>query len=144
MKASSRHDYRSYAPLFRGGGLSLLSKLGVLLAGVLVADPALAAQWSRPTESGGELTRSLTNAGNGVTTGSTTRTGPNGGSFTSSSTCSGGIVGGCSRSYSGVGANGKSFWGSRMSAYGPYGSRSVSGFTGPNGRTAYDFRRFRY
>jgi hypothetical protein len=108
-----------------------------------IASPAAAEEWSRPTLHGGELTRSVTSEGGGVYSGTTTRSGANGGTYSSSTTCANGVVARCSRSYSGVSAAGKSFSGERLSAYGPFRARSVGSFTGPNGNTAYGFRRFR-
>ena len=110
---------------------------------VAVAGPAAAEEWSRQTVNGGEITRSITNEGGGAYSGTTTRTGANGGTYSSSSTCMNGVVARCSRSYSGVGANGRTFSGERASAYGPFRGRSVGSFTGPNGNTVYGFRRFR-
>lgn len=120
---------------------SLLS-LAALVA-VSTAGPAAAEQWTRTTPRGGQISRSVTNDGNGVYSGTTTRTGSNGGSYTSSSSCGAGVVTRCSRSYSGITANGKTFSGQRLSAHGPYNTRSVGSFTGPNGNHYVGFRRIR-
>jgi hypothetical protein len=104
---------------------------------------AIASPAAAETLHGGELTRSVTSEGGGVYSGTTTRSGANGGTYSSSTTCANGVVARCSRSYSGVSAAGKSFSGERLSAYGPFRARSVGSFTGPNGNTAYGFRRSR-
>ncbi|RWA64578.1 hypothetical protein [Mesorhizobium sp.] len=121
-------------------------KLPLICLGAVVvwsiASPASAEEWTRKTANGGEISRSVTRDGN-VYTGSTTRIGPNGGTYTSSSTCKAGVVDRCSRSYSGTGPNGQTFSGQRYSAAGPFGGRSVGRFTGPNGNTVYGFRRWR-
>lgn len=106
------------------------------------ASPASAEEWKRPTAHGGEINRSVGKDGN-VYTGSTTRTGPNGGTYTSNSKCVGGIVDRCARSYSGTGPNGQTFSGKRVSARGPFRGRSAGSFTGPNGNTVHGFRRWR-
>ncbi|MCV3209376.1 hypothetical protein OHD62_23110 [Mesorhizobium sp. YC-39] len=115
--------------------------LGAMLV-ISTAIPAVAEEWKRPTAHGGEISRSVTGDG-GVYTGSTTRTGPNGGTYTSTSKCVAGVVDRCSRSYSGVGPDGQSFSGKRVSARGPFHGRSAGSFTGPNGKTVYGFRRWR-
>ncbi len=106
------------------------------------ASPASAEEWKRPTAHGGEISRSVGTDGN-VYTGSTTRTGPNGGTYTSSSKCVEGVVDRCARSYSGTGPNGQTFSGKRVSARGPFHGRSAGSFTGPNGNTVHGFRRWR-
>ncbi|TPM98577.1 hypothetical protein [Mesorhizobium sp. B2-1-5] len=106
------------------------------------ASPASAEEWQRPTVHGGEISRSVGKDGS-VYTGSTTRTGPNGGTYTSSSKCVGGVVDRCARSYSGTGPNGQTFSGKRVSARGPFRGRSAGSFTGPNGNTVHGFRRWR-
>ncbi|CAN7671121.1 hypothetical protein [Mesorhizobium sp. LjNodule214] len=105
------------------------------------ASPASAEEWKRPTARGGEISRSVSKDVNAYT-GSTTRTGPNGGTYTSSSTCVGGVVDRCSRSYSGTGPEGQTFSGKRVSAAGPFRGRSAGSLTGPNGNTVYGFRRW--
>lgn len=116
--------------------------LGAVLL-ISLASPAAAKDWTRTTPRGGEVSRDLTNQGGGHYSGTTSRTGANGGTYSSSSSCVNGFVATCSRSYSGAGPNGKSFSGDRKSAYGPYRARSVGRFTGPNGNTVYGVRRFR-
>lgn len=106
------------------------------------ASPASAEEWKRPTAHGGEISRSVGKDGN-VYTGSTTRTGPNGGTYTSNSKCVGGVVDRCARSYSGTGPNGQTFSGKRVSARGPFRGRSAGSFTGPNGNRVHGFRRWR-
>jgi len=120
--------------------VSLLS-LATLVA--ISAGPAAAEEWTRTTASGGQISRSVTNDGNGVYSGTTTRTSAKGGSYTSSSSCGAGVVTRCSRSYSGVTASGKTFSGQQLSAHGPFNTRSVGSFTGPGGRHWVGFRRFR-
>ncbi|MBZ9887375.1 hypothetical protein LB559_05385 [Mesorhizobium sp. BR1-1-3] len=122
-------------------------KIPILCLGAMLAwsaaSQASAEGWQRPTAHGGEISRSVTKDG-GVYTGSTTRTGPNGGStYTSSSKCVGGVVDRCARSYSGTGPNGQTFSGKRVSARGPFRGRSAGSFTGPNGNTVHGFRRWR-
>ena len=121
-------------------------KLSLFCLGAMVvwsaASPASAEEWTRKTVHGGELSRSVGKDGD-VYTGSTTRTGPNGGTYTSSSTCTAGVVDRCSRSYSGTGPNGQTFSGKQVSAAGPFRGRSAGNFTGPNGNTVYGFRRWR-
>lgn len=112
------------------------------LVAVCAAGPAAAEEWTRTTASGGQISRSVTNDGNGVYSGTTTRTGAKGGSYTSSSSCGAGVVTRCTRSYSGVTANGKTFSGQRLSAHGPFNTRSVGSFTGPDGRHWVGSRRF--
>jgi hypothetical protein len=120
---------------------SLLSFAALVTISAVV--PANAEDWTRTTPRGGQISRSVTNDGNGIYSGTTTRTGVNGGSYTSSSSCGAGVVTRCSRSYSGVTADGKTFSGQRLSAYGPYNSRSVGSFTSPGGNRYVGFRRIR-
>ncbi|MBZ9678720.1 hypothetical protein [Mesorhizobium sp. ES1-1] len=115
--------------------------LGAML-GWSAVSPAAAEEWKRPTTHGGEISRSVGRDGN-IVTGSTTRTGPNGGTYTSTSKCVGGVVDRCARSYSGTGPDGQSFSGKRLSARGPFRGRSVGSFTGPDGNTIHGFRRWR-
>jgi hypothetical protein len=115
--------------------------LGVIFL-ASAASAASAEEWKRPTAHGGEISRSVGKDGN-VYTGSTTRTGPNGGTYTSSSKCVGGVVDRCARSYSGTGPNGQTFSGKRVSARWPFHGRSAGSFTGPNGNTVHGFRRWR-
>ncbi|TIP13450.1 hypothetical protein [Mesorhizobium sp.] len=120
--------------------IHLLCLAAMLVAATAV--PAAAEEWQRPTAHGGEISRSVSRDG-GVYTGSTTRTGPNGGTYTSSSKCVTGVVDRCARSYSGTGPDGQSFSGKRVSARGPFRGRSAGSFTGPDGNTAFGFRRWR-
>lgn len=121
---------------------SPLLSLAALVA-ISAAAPANAEDWTRTTPRGGQVSRSVTNDGNGIYSGTTTRTGVNGGSYTSRSSCGAGVVTRCSRSYSGETADGKNFSGQRLSAHGPYNSRSVGSFTGPGGNRYVGFRRIR-
>jgi hypothetical protein len=118
-----------------------LTCLGAMFVASAVV-PATAEEWQRPTAHGGEISRSISREGN-FYTGSTTRTGPNGGTYTSSSKCVAGVVGRCARSYSGTGPDGQSFSGKRVSARGPFRGRSAGSFTGPDGNMVFGFRRWR-
>jgi hypothetical protein len=112
-----------------------------LVLAMAAASPASAEEWKRPTAHGGELSRDVTREGY-VYYGETTRTGPNGGSYSSSSTCHDGVaVNRCARSFSATGPEGNSWSGERYSARGPYPARSVGSVTGPNGNTAVGIRR---
>lgn len=122
---------------------SLKSRFLATFIAISAAGPVAAEEWTRTTPGGGQISRSVTNDGNGVYSGTTTRTGANGGSYTSSSSCGAGVVTRCSRRYSGVTANGETFSGQRLSASGPYGTRSVGSFTGPDGNRYAGFRRIR-
>ncbi len=121
---------------------SLLKPSFVVLALALLAgSPASAEQWKRPPAQGGELPREVTRDGY-VYPGETTRTGPNGGTYTSSSTCHDGVaVNRCKRSFSATGPEGRTWAGERYSARGPYRARSVGRVTGPNGNTVVGIRR---
>lgn len=122
------------------------TKFSVLSLGAILvwsaASPAAAEDWQRSTARGGVISRSVGETGN-IHTGSTTRTGPNGGAYTSNSSCIGGVVVRCARSYSGAGPNGKTYEGSRASARGPFHGRSVGSLTGPDGNTVHGVRRWR-
>ena len=115
--------------------------LGAMLV-ASAAVPAAAEEWQRPTCMAAKIGRSVSREG-GVYTGSTTRTGPDGGSYTSSSKCVAGVVDRCARSYSGTGPDGQSFSGKRVSARGPFRGRSAGSFTGPDGNTVFGSRRWR-
>jgi hypothetical protein len=103
------------------------------------ASPASAEQWKRQTVLGGELTREVTRDGS-VYSGETTRAGPNGGTYSSNSTCLDGAVNRCKRSFSAIGPNGKSLSSQRYSARGPYRVRSAGSVTGPGGNTYFGVR----
>ncbi|CAN7510418.1 hypothetical protein [Mesorhizobium caraganae] len=126
--------------------MTFLTKIQLFCLGAIflasAASPASAEEWKRPTAHGGEISRSVGKDGN-VYTGSTTRTGPNGGTYTSNSKCVGGVVDRCARSYSGTGPHGQTFSGKRVSARGPFHGRSAGSFTGPNGNRVHGFRRWR-
>ncbi len=119
----------------------LRSSLVALNLMLLAAAPAAAEQWKRPTVHGGELSRQVTRDGR-VYNGETTRTGPNGGTYSSSSTCFDGAVDRCKRSYSATGPEGKTWSGERYSARGPYRVRSAGVVTGPEGNSVVGARRF--
>ena len=111
--------------------------LGVVA--MLVPLPAKSAEWTRDTRSGGQITRSVTKDGN-IYSGQTTRVGPNGAVYSSSSACRGGIVDRCRRSYSATGADGRTYSGSTVTARGPHRVRSVGVHNGPDGKVGV-FRR---
>jgi hypothetical protein len=112
--------------------------LGVAM--LLGAAPAMSAEWTRDTQNGGQITRSVTGDGN-VFSGQTTRVGPNGATYTSNSTCRGGVVDQCRRGYSAIGPNGRTYSGSTVTARGPHGVRSIGVHTGPRGNVGIGFRR---
>ena len=105
------------------------------------ASPAAAEQWKRPTAHGGELSREVTRDGR-VYSGETTRTGPNGGTYSSSSTCFDGVVNRCKKSFSATGPEGKTLSGTSYAARGPLRVRKAGAVTGPNGNTVVGARRF--
>ncbi|MCX7304981.1 MAG: hypothetical protein NTV73_11705 [Hyphomicrobiales bacterium] len=114
-----------------------------LLALALVAFTASSApaeQWKRPTSHGGEITREVTNDGR-VYQGATTRTGVNGGTYSSSSTCIDGAVDRCRRSYSATGPQGKTVSGKSYLALGPDKGRQIGYFQGENGNRYAGVRR---
>lgn len=114
--------------------------LGMGLLAVGSVTSAEATEWRRGTVHGGHLSRSI--VGNGlVYSGQTTRIGPNGGIYTSNSTCVNGIVDRCRRSYSATGPAGRSVSGHRASAHGPYRTRSAGIVTGPRGNSVVGVRR---
>ncbi|CUA86758.1 hypothetical protein Ga0061061_1036 [Chelatococcus sambhunathii] len=99
------------------------------------AGVAPAAEWTRGTVQGGQLSRHVTGDGL-VYSGQTTRVGPNGGTYTSSATCLNGVVDRCRRSYTAIGPAGGTYSGERASARGPFRVRSVGRITGPDGGVA--------
>jgi hypothetical protein len=119
-------------------GKTSLAALG--LVALIGACPASAKEWSRDTVHGGRITRSITADGR-IYSGQTTRVGPNGGSYNSSTTCRNGIVDRCHRTFSATGPNGKTYSGYRATARGPYQVRSVGTITGPRGNVAVGGRR---
>lgn len=111
------------------------------LAALLYASSAGAAEWSRGTAYGGQLTRNV-DADGLVYPGETVRTGPNGGSYLSSSTCLDGLfVDRCHRSFSASNPNGGTYSGDRLTAWGPSRVRSIGTVTGPNANVVVDSRR---
>ncbi|YBV94661.1 hypothetical protein M1D80_01305 (plasmid) [Phyllobacteriaceae bacterium JZ32] len=112
--------------------------LGVVI--LLGPAPAMAAEWTRDTRNGGQITRSVTRVGN-IYSGQTTRVGPNGATYTSNSTCRDGFVDRCRRSYSATGPNGRAYSGNTVTARGPYRVRSIGVHTGPRGNVGMGFRR---
>lgn len=112
--------------------LTLAALTFALVAG---ASSAQAAEWTRSTVNGGQITRSVTGDGY-VASGTTTRTGPNGGSYSSGTTCvNGWTVDRCHRDYSATTANGDTYYGHRTSARGPYQVRTTGVWTGPEGNS---------
>jgi hypothetical protein len=121
---------------------NLLKPTFVALALVMVAAaPASTAEWKRNTVHGGELTRELTRDGR-VYTGETARVGPNGGTYSSSSTCFDGFVDRCKRSFSATGPEGKTVSGKSYTARGPHRVRQAGVVTGPDGNSIVGARRF--
>jgi hypothetical protein len=116
-----------------------LVALALVLAAV--ASPAAAEEWKRPTAHGGELTREVTRDGR-VYSGETTRVGPNGGAYSSRSTCFDGVVDRCKRSFSATGPEGKTVSGKGYAARGPFRVREAGVVTGPNGNSVAGVRRF--
>lgn len=111
------------------------------LAALLGASSAGAAEWSRGTAHGGQLTRNVDTDGL-FYSGETVRTGPNGGSYTSNSTCLDALlVDRCHRSFSATGPNGEMYSGDRVTAWGPNRVRSIGAVAGPNGNVVVDARR---
>ncbi|MET3648984.1 hypothetical protein [Phyllobacterium ifriqiyense] len=102
--------------------------LGVVV--MLIPVQAMSAEWTRETRSGGQITRSVTKDGN-IYSGQTSRVGPNGATYTSSSACRDGIIDRCRRSYSATGRNGQIFSGNSVTARGPYRVRSAGVHEGP-------------
>ncbi len=119
----------------------LRSSIAALNLMLLALAPAAAEQWKRPTVHGGELTREVTRDGR-VHTGETSRSGPNGGTYASSSACFDGVVDRCKRSFSATGPEGRTWSGDRYSVRGPYRVRSAGVITGPEGNSVVGVRRF--
>ena len=109
----------------------------IALAGVTSVS---AAEGTRGTVRGGQLTRSFSGEGP-VYSGQTTRVGPNGGTYTSNSKCLDGVVDRCRRSYAATGPNGKTYTGERATARGPFGVRSIGAVSGPRGNVAVGAHR---
>ncbi|MGO7212497.1 hypothetical protein ACC817_12455 [Rhizobium ruizarguesonis] len=115
----------------------------MLIAGaplLAMAAPGNAEERTRPTVYGGQLTRSVTGE-NGNYSGTTTRMGANGATYTSSGQCVSGIVDRCARSYSATGPNGSTVTGKHATAVGPWRVRTARSATGPEGRRALTLRR---
>lgn len=116
----------------------IFAALGVAM--LLGSAPAMSAEWTRDTRNGGQITRSVTRDDN-IYSGQTTRVGPNGGTYTSNSTCRDGSVNQSRRGYSATGPNGRTYSGNSVTARGPHGVRSISVHTGPRGNIGVGFRR---
>lgn len=115
--------------------------VALCLAAMGAVSPAAAAEWRRPTAHGGELTREVARDGR-VYQGETTRVGPNGGTYSSSSTCFDGFVNRCKRDFSATGPGGKTVSGKSYTARGPYRVRQAGVVTGPDGNSVGGIRRF--
>lgn len=89
---------------------------------------------------GGRITRSISGDGL-IYSGQTTRTGPDGGTYTSTATCLNGVVDRCRRGYSATGPAGQAIAGHRASARGPFRVRSAGSFTAPRGNTLIGVHR---
>jgi len=118
----------------------IFATLGIVV--MLVPIPAMSAELTRGTRSGGQITRSGTKDGN-IYSGQTTRVGPNGATYTSSSTCRDGVVDRCRRSYSATGPNGGTYSGNTATARGPYRVRSIGVHNGPGGTVGVIRRHWR-
>jgi hypothetical protein len=111
------------------------------LAAMSGISSAGAAEWSRGTALGGQLTRNV-DADGLVYSGETVRTGPNGGSYSSNSTCLDGLfVDRCHRSFSATGPNGETYSGDRLTAWGPNRVRSIGAVAGPDSSVVVETRR---
>ena len=97
-------------------------------------------EWTRETRHGGEITRQVTRDGS-LHSGQTTRLGPNGATYSSSSTCRDGFIERCRRTYSATGPNGQIYTGKTATARGPRGVRSIGAHTGPRGNVSFGLRR---
>lgn len=117
---------------------SALLTLGLFI--VAGTASAHATEWSRSTAHGGQITRSISGDGL-IYSGQTTRTGPNGGTYSSTATCLNGIVDRCRRSYSATGAAEQTIAGDRASARGPFRVRSAGSSTGPRGNSVIGVHR---
>jgi hypothetical protein len=114
--------------------------VALALAAIAAASPAASEEWKRPTVHGGELTREVTRDGP-LYYGETTRTGSNGGIYSSSSTCFDGLVDRCKRSFSATGPEGKTVSGKSYLALGPDKGRQAGFFQGANGNRYVGVRR---
>ncbi len=119
---------------------TIFAALGVVVT--LVPMPAMSAELTRDTRSGGQITRNGTKDGN-IYQGQTTRVGPNGATYTSSSTCRDGVVDRCRRSYSATGPDGRTYSGNTATARGPYRVRSIGVHNGPGGTVGAIRRHWR-
>lgn len=97
-----------------------------------IAGPGNAQEWTRLAVHGGQITRSVSGQ-DGRYSGTTTRTGAHGATYTSSGQCASGIVDRCARSYSAIGPNGSTVTGEHATAVGPWGVRTARSVTGPEG-----------
>jgi len=115
----------------------------MLIAGaplLAVAASGKAEEWTRSTVHGGQITRSVTGE-DGRYSGTTTRVGPNGSTYTSSGQCASGVVGRCARNYSATGPSGSTVTGKRATAVGPWRVRTARSVTGPEGGRIFALRR---
>jgi hypothetical protein len=121
--------------------LSIRTSLAALSIAALVgAFPASAGEWTRDTVHGGRITRSVARDGL-IYSGKTTRVGPNGGTYSSTTSCRNGAIDRCHRSFSATGPNGNTYSGHQATARGRYQVRSVGAITGPRGNIAVGGRR---
>ncbi|MBP1861643.1 hypothetical protein [Rhizobium herbae] len=105
-----------------------------------MAGPGNAEEWTRSTVHGGQITRSVSGE-DGRYSGTTTRTGANGATYTSSGRCASSIVDRCARSYSATGPNGSTVTGKHATAVGPWRVRTARSVTGPEGGQLLTLRR---
>lgn len=124
--------------------MKYVSRLAIMLivtAPLLaIAGPGNAEEWTRSTAHGGQITRTVSGE-DGRYSGTTTRTGANGATYTSSGQCASGIVDRCARSYSATGPKGTTVTGKRATAVGPWRVRTASSITGPEGSRLLTLRR---
>mgnify|MGYP001221504379 CR=1 FL=1 len=113
---------------------------GLAFLTLTAVSPAGAADWTRDTVHGGQLTRSVTADGR-IYTGHTTRIGPNGGQYSAVSQCFDRFVDRCRRAFSATGPNGKTYEGGRVIARGPHHLRSIGAVSGPRGNLVVGARR---
>lgn len=120
------------------------SRLAVILIAtaplLAMAGPGNAEEWTRSTVHGGQITRSVSGE-DGRYSGTTTRTGANGATYTSSGQCASDIVDRCARSYSATGPNGSTVTGKHATAVGPWRVRTARSVTGPEGGRLLTLRR---
>lgn len=119
------------------GFKAMLAATGLFL--LIAPLPSTAAEWSRDTLRGGEITRSVTRDGR-FYFGETTRVGKNGATYTAQSRCHDGVVDRCRRTYTATGPEGRTRSGSVVTARGVGSVRSFGLHAGPGGDVGIGFR----